>query len=122
MANSNLASALANAHVMTEKLLYHVYDFINPENDNGRKIYYYGLPAIIKTGYRPGEITVHPDYEKIPADRWWEIYSGRRTPAEDLGSKEDREMDESDVEDHKRYGSINHGDAFWDGMINWFRK
>jgi len=31
-------------------------------------------------------------------------------------------MDESDVEEYKRYGSINHGDAFWDGMINWFRK
>jgi hypothetical protein len=31
-------------------------------------------------------------------------------------------MDESDVDEHKRYGSINHGDAFWDGMINWFRK
>jgi hypothetical protein len=122
MANSNLASALANAHVMTEKLLYHVYDFINPENDNGRKIYYYGLPATIRTGSAPGEIWVYPDYEKIPADRWWKTYSERRTPAEDLGPREDREMDESEISEYESYGSINHGDAFWDGMINWFRK
>ena len=122
LVGTDLGSMLSNAHVMTEKLLYHVYDFLNPENDNGRKIYYYGLPATIRTGSAVGEIWVYPDYEKIPADRWWKIYSERRTPAEELGPKEDREMEESSISEYESYGSINHGDAFWDGMINWFRK
>lgn len=123
LVGTNLGSVLSNAHVMTEKLLYHVYDFINPENDNGRKIYYYGLPATVRTGSAPGEIWVYPDYEKITASRWWEIYAERKMPVdEDPGPREDREMEQSDTDEHKRYGSINHGDAFWDGMINWFRK
>jgi hypothetical protein len=31
-------------------------------------------------------------------------------------------MDEDDFNETKDYGVINHGDALWDGMINWFRK
>jgi hypothetical protein len=36
--------------------------------------------------------------------------------------REDRDIDLSDLADDMRINRINHGDALWDGMINWFRK
>ncbi len=123
MSGSDIGSILSNAHTMTEKLLSHPYDFINPENDNGRKIYYYGLPATVRVGSSVGEIWIYPEYTDIPEKDWWRLYSERKYPVDiNAYSKETMEIEKNDDNYDRSNATINHGDAFWDGMINWFRK
>ena len=121
--------ALAKAQYLMVNLMEHPYNFINPEEERGRKIWYYGLPATIEPGYDRGNIKVCPDYTQMDQDQWWEQYQIRKNPIDlPKGDEEweterqDREMDEEDFRETKSYGTINHGDALWDGMIKWFRK
>ena len=121
--------ALAKAQYMMVNLMEHPYNFLNPTEEKGRKIWYYGLPAIVEPGYEAGNIKVVPDYTDIDQEKWWEQYQIRKNPI-DLPKddeeweteRQDREMDEEDFRETKSYGTINHGDALWDGMIKWFRK
>lgn len=123
--------ALAKAQYMMVNLTEHPFNFFNPGEEKGRKIWYYGLPAIIEPGYDPGNIRVVPDYTDIDQDSWWDLYKVRSHPIdlkkpkqeeENYSDKQDREMDEDRFNETREYGTINHGDALWDGMINWFRK
>ena len=123
--------ALAKAQYMMVNLMEHPYNFINSEEEKGRKIWYYGLPATVEPSYHPGEIKVAPDYTNIDQEKWWDLYKIRSRPIdlekdnpeeENYTDKQDREMDEDNFNETKDYGVINHGDALWDGMINWFRK
>jgi hypothetical protein len=117
--------ALAKAQYMMVQLLEHPYNFLEQEDNNGRKIWYYGLPATVKVGYEPGNIRVVPDYTDISPETWWKEYYIRKNPVivqTDSESMEDKRMDDESFAETKDYGEINHGDALWDGMINWFRK
>jgi hypothetical protein len=114
---------------MMVNLIEHPYNFINSEEEKGRKIWYYGLPATVEPSYSPGEIKVVPDYTQMDQERWWKEYSIRKKPI-DLPKegeeweteRQDREMEEESFQETRDYGTINHGDALWDGMINWFRR
>jgi hypothetical protein len=56
---------------------------------------------------------------------WWEELKKRKTNIKpnDYKKNDDDEFDDESFEEDRRFSSyINHGDAFWDGMINWFRK
>ena len=121
----NIAYAMSKAQSLIIELTEHPYNFLNPEEMKGRKIYYYGLPAMVEPSSYPGEISIIPDYEKIEKDEWWELLQKRKNPVllDDMSDihKEDLEMDKMDDEEWKDYGKIGHGDALWDGMINWFR-
>jgi hypothetical protein len=122
--------ALSKAQYLMVNLMEHPYDFLNPENEIDRKIWYYGLPAKVKpSDCYPGEIRIIPDCTDTTPERWWKEYENRRKTVdfkseknETEWEKQDREMDEQDFEETKSYGMINHGDALWDGMINWFRS
>ena len=112
-------------------LMEHPYNFLNPEEERGRKIWYYGLPATIEPGYTQGDIKIAPDYSDIEQEEWWDLYKLRshhvnikksNPEEENYTEKQDREMDEDRFNETKEYGVINHGDALWDGMIEWFRK
>lgn len=126
----DVSYALSKAQYLMVQLREHPYDFLNPENEQDRKIWYYGLPAKVKpSDYAPGEISILPDYTGIEPERWWDEYEKRRKPV-DLKSdreltdweKQEIESDEQDFNETRSYGRINHGDALWDGMINWFRN
>jgi hypothetical protein len=55
--------ALSTAQTMEWKLLEHPYNFLNTEEEDGRKIWYYGLPATIRNNsFEAGEIGIVPDY------------------------------------------------------------
>lgn len=115
--------AFPKAQTLMVQLSEHPYDFINPEKEEGRKIWYYGLPATISPSkFNPGEISVIPEYNKeIDKDTWWDLYVERKNPVGKNRDSEDLRMDIESVEEWKSYGRIGHGDPLWDGMINWFR-
>jgi hypothetical protein len=132
--NWDLNSALTSAQSIIEKLVSHPYNFLDPEKDRDRKIWYYNLPATVTPGYEPGEIRIHPDFSYISPDLWWSELERRKTKMtpvnweeikKDLsisGSDEDEvDWERNDIAEHKEYGSINHGDALSDGNIWWFR-
>jgi hypothetical protein len=125
----DVSYALSKAQYMMVNLMEHPYNFINSEEEKGRKIWYYGLPAIVEPGYDPGNIKVCPDYTQMDPEKWWEEYQIRKNPIdlpkdeeERETERQDREMEEESFQETRDYGVINHGDALWDGMINWFRK
>lgn len=121
----DIGSALSMAQTMEWKLLEHPYNFLNPEEENGRKIWYYGLPATIRNSSHPGEIGIVPDYSYMAESEWWGELKKRKTniTPEDYIKTDDDLRDEEDFYDDRKFSTwINHGDVFWDGMINWFRK
>lgn len=99
----------------------HPFNFLDQESENGRKIYYYGMPATIRAKGE-GEIGIIPDYSEIQKSDWWKEYIRRKSNAD---GKIDKEFDlmkkESDDED-KYSDYINWGDALSDGNIDWFRS
>lgn len=122
----DLNGAMAAAQVKIDKMIEHPFNFINPETEIGRKIWYHNLPAKILLGYEPGEIKIEPDLEYMSSKQWWGELERRTTK---LTSKEvseeeieDMEIEQQYFNESKDYGSINHGSVFYDGMINWFRN
>lgn len=124
----DLEGALAAATNKINDLIEHPFNFINPEEEVGRKIWYYGLPATISLGYDVGEIKINPDYSYMTPDEWWSELEKRRTnihPKDRVYKDDDKEMEEIEkehFEEYRDYGTINHGSPFYDGMINWFRN
>jgi len=121
-----LKGALAAASNKIDEMIEHPFNFINPEEENGRKIWYYGLPARILLGYEPGEIKIEPDYSYMSSKQWWDELEKRQTKITpkyiDEEDNDDIKIEKQYFEESKDYGIINHGDVFYDGMINWFRK
>jgi hypothetical protein len=122
----DLAYALAKAQTMLVQLLEHPYNFLNPAEMKDRKIWYYGLPAtVMPSSSHPGEISVNPDLTEISKEDWWKLYKERKSPIStaklSTTELEDLQMDSEDAAEWMDYGSIGHGDALWDGMIDWFR-
>lgn len=124
----DLEGALAEASTKINDMIEHPFNFINPEEEIGRKIWYYGLPATILLGYEPGEIKINPDYSYLTSDEWWDELEKRKTniqPKNRVYKDDDKEMEDLDKEhfnEHREFGDINHGSVFYDGMINWFRN
>jgi hypothetical protein len=122
----DVSYALAKAQYLMINLLEHPFNFLKPEEESGRKIWYYGLPAIVEpSSFYPGEIKVKPDYTEIEEKKWWDLYWERSQPVLSPETKDDTEdfsRNQERFEETKDCGSINHGDVLWDGMINWFRK
>jgi len=99
----------------------HPYNFFQPEQENGRKICWYGLPATVRVKDQSWEITVVPDYDGISKEEWWKELE-RRMSTFSKEDEDDKEMREQDWEETLHSESINWGDAFEDAHINWFRK
>lgn len=121
--SSDTNYAFAKAQQLVVQLMEHPYNFLEPESENGRKIYFYGMPATIRASSHPGEIGIIPDYSVgINRSQWWKMYKQRKSPAtpqvdddwDDIEKEHDEENMESDY--------INWGDALSDQHINWFRK
>lgn len=116
--------ALSRAQSLETILLEHPFDFLNQEKENGRKIWYYGLPATVRLNdSHPGEIGIVPDYSYMSEKEWWKALVKKKekiTPSDHKKSQDDQ-LDEDDFHEDRFSSWINHGDALWDGMIGWFR-
>jgi hypothetical protein len=116
--------ALSRAQSLEVILLEHPFNFLNQEEEAGRKIWYYGLPATIRLGSEPGEIGIVPDYSYMSQKEWWDNLEEKkkRIKPKDHKETEDDILDKEYFREDRRFESwINHGDALWDGMIWWFR-
>lgn len=117
--------AVAKVKYLQIILSEHPYNFFEPEKENGRKIYWYGLPATIKTKLHPGEIAIIPDYTAgFTKEEWWKELKRRETKhsSKDELDKQFDEMDEDNNIESMNSDYINWGDALSDGNIYWFRK
>jgi len=118
-----LTFGMAKAQHLIVMMEEHPFNFFNPESENGRKIYWKGLPASIRTKSHPGEIGVVPDYTcGLSKEEWWRelLRREKKIPAkkdEDWAAIEEEDLRESMSSDY-----INWGDALSDGHIDWFRK
>lgn len=117
--SDGLSFAMNKSQYLLTILSEHPFNFHNPEEEEGRKIFWYGLPAKIKIGYsRKWEIEIVPDYTEIDKEKWWKEYKNRKTNISDKKSQDYA----NDYEDEYDYGdNINWGDALSDQHINWFR-
>jgi hypothetical protein len=132
--SSDLTSTMANVSVLIEKLMVHPYNFLEPEKDDGRKIFFCGLPAFVFRGYELGEIKIKPDYSNISKEEWWQKYelfnsNHENKNPDDFFDDVDFEEYEADYElfkerlkDYMEDDEINWGNALEDGKIWWFRK
>lgn len=118
-----LSYAMSKVHYLQVQMSEHPYNFFNPEEERGRKIWWKGLPATVQPRERDGwEIKIYPDYTAgLSKEQWWK----------ELAKKEEKvtsvpdENSEDDLEDRNEAigdGYINWGDALSDQHINWFRK
>lgn len=116
-----LAYAMAKVQYLIVELSEHPYDFFEPENNQGRKIFYYGLPATVRVhSSSTWEISIVPDYSTgISEPAWWGEYRMRRSTAQTV---EDITRDEDRMSESRSDGYINWGSALSDGNINWFRN
>jgi hypothetical protein len=132
--SSDLMFAMARVQTLVGELISHPYNFFKPEEDDGRKIFFCGLPAFVYRGWQVGEIKIVPDYSKISKEMWWERYEFYNSNHEDKNYEEfedelekdeydaDYELFEEHTNEYYRSDSINWGDALSDGKIYWFRK
>lgn len=120
---SGMDFAMSKAQFLRVALLEHPFDFLNPESEKDRKIWYYGLPATIaiRSDNEKWKIFIIPEYSvKINKETWWKLLIDRRS---NVGEEIDTSNDVSNNEiedDFQDY--INYGDAFYATDINWFRK
>lgn len=120
----DLNYALSKAQYLTVALLeFPGFNFLDPEKERGRKVWWLGLPATIKNHTsEPWEISIVPDYTALPKQEWWAQYAVRSSKYKDT-DKESLEDHKEDLEEDIRSDYINWGDAFEaGGRIDWFRK
>lgn len=115
--------AFAKAQQIVVQAMEHPYNFLNPEEEKGRKIYFYGLPATVRPSSHAGEIGIVPDYSVgVGKSEWWRLYKLRKAPVGGDPDKEWADMEAENTAEHEHDDYINWGDALSDGNINWFRK
>ncbi len=121
---SELEYAMAKAQYMLINLSEHPYNFYDSKSENGRKIWWYGLPATVRTKQDGWEIIVIPDYSTgVDKKTWWTEYKNRKSKLSHIKSEDDFDHDDEDDFTEAAQGDyINWGDAFSDAHINWFRK
>jgi hypothetical protein len=114
----NTEYAMSKASVLMTTLSEHCYDFFEPERMNGRLIYFYGLPSIVRPqNTEPWNISILPDYSEMSPKEWWFEYHKRASPEHVF------EENKENVDDESMYdGYINWGDALSDSHIKWFRE
>lgn len=118
-----LSYSFAKAQQLIVQIFEHPFDFLNPEKEHGRKIFFYGMPATVRVWRHdtPWEIGIDPCYDEVTKEEWWKEYRRRKSTFTPSNSEWD-EIDEDHDNDNENSGWINWGDALSDGHINWFRN
>lgn len=121
---SGFAYAMARVQYLQTQLLEHVYNFLDPKENEGRKIYWKGLPATIKVSSSMGwEIGIVPDYTcGLDKEQWWiELRNKEKFLCPTQSIIEDEESDKEDNDEDMDRDFINWGEALSDQFISWFR-
>ena len=123
-----MSFAFAKVQYLQTVLSEHCFNFFEPDKEEGRKIYWYGLPATIKLKHYKWEIGIVPDYtDGLTKEEWWKNYAERKKK---LGNRKKsgftiddqfEEMEKDELEEDIRDEYINWGDALSDEHIDWFR-
>ncbi len=119
--------ALAKIQYLQVQMTEHCYNFFEPKENQGRKIYWYGLPALVNVKQCGYEIGIIPDYTAgLTKEEWWKEYKSRKTKIPvykdpHLMYPDDNE-DEDDENESMQSDYINWGDALSDYHIDWFRN
>lgn len=115
--------AFAKIQYLMVVLSEHPYNFFEPEKENNRKIWWHGLPALIKpNSNHPGEIGIIPDYSTgVSKEEWWKEYKNRKSKINYTPTDDDLCF-ESDFDEDMESDYINWGNALSDGNIDWFRE
>lgn len=124
-----LSFVFAKIQYLQVILTEHPYNFFEPEQEDGRKICWYGLPATIRVNERETwNIGIIPDYTAgLNKEEWWEELKRRESKyldekhLDDM-AKEDMKMEEEEMKEEMESDYINWGDALSDDHIHWFRK
>lgn len=119
----DMAYVFARIQYMIVAYSEHSFNFFDPMSENGRAIYYHGLPANIEVRDDSYEIMIHPNYEDegISRREWWHAY--RKTQLLGMDPEDDDFKLEVDyLNDYDKTGYINHGSAYSDKHIKWHRK
>lgn len=121
---NGLAFAMAKAQHMIVVLWEHPFNFFEPEKEQGRKIYWYGLPATVRiSSVHSWEIGIVPDYTcGLDKKEWWAELKNRKSLIPEKKDDDFKEMEDEDFNEDQQSDYINWGDAFSDQHINWFRK
>lgn len=117
-----MAFAMAKVQYLQVVMSEHPFNFYDPQSENGRKIYWYGLPATVKVHREEAwEIGIVPDYTVgLNKEEWWKEY---RTRKSNFGQTlEDWEENREEENNDEATNYINWGDALSDQHIGWFRK
>lgn len=119
--------AMSKAQYLQTVLSEHCYNFFEPETEEGRKIWWKGLPAKIKNSSYPGEIHIRPDYSTgLTKEQWWSELKRREEKLTKVngiyGDEDDDEMDAEQFQEDYSSDYINWGDALNDKHIDWFRN
>lgn len=118
---TGLSYAMARVGYLIVQLEEHCYNFFEPEQENGRKICYHGMPATVRVMSDTWEIAIVPDYSNMTEKDWWAELK-RRQSNYTVQDDQDREMEEEGFDEDQRTGWINWGSPLSDGNIYWFRK
>lgn len=120
---NGMSFAMAKAQYMQTMLCEHPFNFLDAQQEHGRKIWWFGLPATvgIRNSDEKWNILIIPDYSTgIEKQHWWDEFKIRRSNINEVIDK-DNDIEIFDEEDdNKDY--INWGDAFSDNHIGWFRS
>jgi hypothetical protein len=118
---SGLSFAMAKVQYLQVMLVEHMYNFLDSQSENGRKIYWYGLPATVHVKEQGWEIGIVPDYScGLNKVEWWAELARRESNL--WRGKSDEDFEREDFEESMQSDYINWGDALSDQHINWFRK
>lgn len=113
--------ALSKAQSIITELSEHCFNFYDPKSEDGRKIWFKGLPAIVRVRKsEPFFIDIYPDLTTMTKGEWWQKY--RQKEMETKQTKEDIEWHKDHLDELESMGFINWGDAYSDQHIGWFRK
>lgn len=120
--DKGMSFALAKVEYLKPIMHEHPFDFFNPEKEQGRKIWWYGLPAMIRIPDREEkwEIGIIPDYTcGLDKESWWKELENRKSNYNEIKDDDDDIFDYD--EEDKNQNFINWGDALEDKHIGWFR-
>lgn len=118
----DLKGALDKACILIEKIKNHPFNFLNPEKEKGRKIWYYGLPATIELFGDFGMVNIVPDLSFLSIQEWFYKLIKRTTKLEKeptLYGKSPFSVYECPYEG---IGTIRGKDVLTETGIDWFRK
>ena len=117
-----ISFGMAKVQYLQTVLCEHPYNFLNPEEEQGRKICWYGLPATVRVQQDTWEIGIVPDYTTgLSKKEWWDELKRKKHNYLNEPDEDDDIIEEYDSE--AQYSDyINWGDALSDGNIYWFRK